>query len=302
LSQQGRVSDDLANFLLADHPAAADLETLLSASPLSEGAPMIVTPSATAPQRSPAEVDSPEPSAIVATIAPTWDDLVLPKKLIQQLQYLSRQAQARQAQADAPGLMVLLLGAGGTGKTTAAAILAADLQVPLSYVDLETLAPDEYPAVLTASPAENSSLLLVKQGEQWFGRKSQVEQTWLHQWWEWRQQVGLTRITTPRPDQIRPRWRQKFDAILTLPRPHAKARQQLWAQAFSPDIKTAKVDWAAIAQQLPLTGGEIHAIAQSIELDLRSRQRTTLTLSALRAAIALHQPHLAVPAATPADP
>lgn len=316
LSQQVRVSDALANFLLADHPTAATLEALLFDAPIADQVERMGIPtSASTDARSPAAtVDpvstpdsadseaiadgspaaaSPEPMpAVAGAIAPTWDDLVLPKKLIQQLQYLSRQAHVRPQQSSAPGLMVLLVGEPGTGKTTVAATIATELQVPLSCVELATLSPEDYPHSLTDSPAENSSLLLVKQGEQWFGRRSQVEQTWLHQWWQWRQQFGLTLVTTTAPDKIRPRWRQQFDVVLSLPRPQTQARQRLWERAFSPDLKTHKLDWAAIAQQLPLTGGEIHAIAQTVECDLRSRQRSTVTLSALRAAIALHQPHL----------
>lgn len=309
LSQQVRVSDELANFLLADHPAVKDLESLLSDSQL-DGEVEFVDPPRTTSQRSPTELvpiatpHSENPTAVadasepVVAIAHTWDDLVLPKKLIHQLQYIGRQAEARHHQTDAPGLIVLMLGEAGTGKTTAAATVAAKLQVPLSTVDLEALAPEDYPPILTDSPTESSSLLLVKHGEQWFGRKSQVEQTWLHQWWQWRQQFGLTLVAATSQDKIQPRWRQKFDMVLTLPRPQTKARQQLWERAFSPDIKTHKLDWATIAQQLPLTGGEIQAIAQTIEFDLRSRKRATVTLSAFRAALALHHPHLKLNEAT----
>ncbi|MEM9767600.1 MAG: hypothetical protein AAF892_06965 [Cyanobacteria bacterium P01_D01_bin.71] len=305
LSQQARVSDTLSNFLLADNPTVAELETLLSASSMVDEAIMVTPPSEAAPPLSsstgpmllspPATPSETPPSAMtdqIAAIAPTWTDLVLPKKLIWQLQYLSRQASARQAQADLSGLMVLVCGDGGTGKTLAAAAIATQLQVPLACVDLQALDLEDYPRILTDSPTETSSLLLVKHGEQWFGRKSQVEQSWLHQWWQWRQQFGLTLVTVASPEQIRPRWRQQFDVVLTLPRPHLRARQRLWKQAFAPDIKTHKLNWSAIAQQLPLTGGGIQTIAHTIELDLRSRKRATVTLSAFRAALQLHYPNL----------
>jgi hypothetical protein len=233
-------------------------------------------------------------------IAPVWNDLVLPKSVIRQLQYLGRQAIARHHETAIPGFMVLLVGAPGTGKTTAAQAIASDMQVPLSSIELETLTPEDYPDSLTASPSETSNLLLLKQGELWFGRQSQVETPWLHQWWQWRQQFGLTLVVTTAAHKILPHWRQKFDAVLTLPRPNAKARQQLWERAFSPKIKTHQLDWQAIAQQLPLTGGEICTLAQTIELDLQTRQRATVTLSALRAALALHHPHLEVTAAAKA--
>jgi hypothetical protein len=310
LSQQVRVSDRLANFLLADHPTADTLESLLASSSLNLTEPQ---PKSASQHQSTALVSLSVPEANSAghpeasatptpAIAPSWDDLVLPKSLVRQLQYLSRQAPARHQKTDIAGLMVLLGGAAGTGKTTAANAIAADMQMPLTCIDLETLTPEDYPDSLTASPSETSSLLLVKQAEQWFGRQSQLETPWLHQWWQWRQQFGLTLVVTTAPHKILPHWRQKFDVVLTLPRPDLKARQQLWSRAFSPKIKTHQLDWRAIAQQLPLTGGEICALAQTIELDLQTRQRATVTLSAFRAALALHHAHLEVTAAAKANP
>ncbi|MEM6713919.1 MAG: AAA family ATPase [Cyanobacteria bacterium P01_C01_bin.147] len=308
LSQQVRVSDKLANFLLANHPTEKALDSLLPEATL-EGDIDLIAPqpasgqsavTALVPVGTPESEQPPAPvrlTNLAPEIAPAWDNLVLPKQQVRQLQYLSRQAQARRQQSDVPGLIVLLLGAGGTGKTTAAATIAAELQLSLSCVDLAALTPEEYPTVLTDALSEQSGLLLVKHGEQWFGRQSQVEQAWLNQWWQWRQQFGLTLVAATTPDQILPRWRQQFDASLALPTPPAKARQRLWERAFSPHIKTHQLNWAAIAQQLSLTGGEIQALAQTVELDLRARQRATVTLSALRAALALYHPHLELTAA-----
>ena len=308
LSQQVRVSDDLASFLLADYPTATQLESLLTLSALDSAEDLAAAASsgentALVPLALPTtepQTGSESAATTTAAISSSWDDLVLPKSLVRQLQYLSRQASARHQRGDILGLMVLLVGAPGTGKTTAAGTIAADLQVPLSCLDLAALTPEEYPDSLTASPSETSSLLLVQQAEQWFGRRSQVEAPWLHQWWQWRQQFGLTLVSTTAPNKILPHWRQKFDVVLALPRPDAKARQQLWERAFAPKFKTHQLNWRAISQQLPLTGGEIFALAQTIELDLQTRQRATITLAAFRAALALHHPHLEVTAAAKA--
>lgn len=302
LSQQVRVSDDLANFLLADYPKAATLEAILADSGVDDAAflaPVETSAAATSntnthstPQADQNAPDQSPGDSSTQQIAIGWDNLVLTKKLIHQLQYLGRQAEQRQNHADLNGLIILFAGDAGTGKTIAAAAIASQINLPLSCVELEALTPDRYPNVLTDSPKENSSLLVVKQGEQWFGRKSQVEQDWLHQWWQWRKQFGLTLITVSNLEAVRPHWRQKFDGVLTFPRPDAKARQRLWQQAFAPELKTQNLDWSAIAKQLPLTGGEIWAIAQTIQLDLKARRRTTVTLQALRDALQLHHPQL----------
>ncbi|MGD1942241.1 MAG: hypothetical protein ACFB0G_13100 [Leptolyngbyaceae cyanobacterium] len=311
LSQQVRVSDELGNFLLADNPTAEALETVLSAATMNDivgltSENLAPVPSGTGPasvteegvtgegDRDTAAALPAPPAEALSAISGAWETLVLPKKLIRQLQYVSRQAQQRRQQTDLTGLMVLLVGAAGTGKTLAAATMAIQGQMSLTCVDLQTLSPEGYPRILTDSPTENASLLLVKQGEQWFGRQSQVEQSWLHQWWQWRQQFGLTLVTVTDLARVRPSWRQQFDTVLTFPHPQAKARHRLWQQAFDPDVNIDKLDWAAIAQQLPLTGGEIQAIAQTIQLDLQARGRHAVTLTALRDALQLHHPHLSV--------
>lgn len=306
LSQQVRVTDELANFLLADNPKASALEALLADTAVEakdlltaeESLPDILERS---PQPKPdttsltsATASTPTSSDANEQIAISWDDLVLPKKLIQQLQYLGRQAVQRQQQPHLRGLMILLVGDMGTGKTTAAAAIAAQLQVPLACVELTLLSSDHYPSVLTDAPSENSSLLLLKQGSQWFGRQAQVESSWLHQWWQWRQQFSLTLVSVTHLEAVRPSWRQQFDGIIGFPRPEAKARQRLWQQAFTAEFKTHKLDWAAIARQLPLTGGEIQAIAQTVQLDLQERHRSTVTLQSLRAALHLHCPQMSL--------
>lgn len=318
LSQQVRVTDSVVNYLLADAPdpqklqllptdALAKYEPFGKASPVdsltTDAVPQVAsheTANLTNPNALAVAAESAESAVDAEAIAVSeqpsaalWDSLVLPQKLIRQLQHLSRQAVQRQQHRDIPGLIVLLVGGSGTGKTATAGAIAADLGYPLTCVDLETLAPDNYPDVLMESPSADPSLLLVKQGEQWFGRISQVEQSWLKQWWQWRQQhYGLTLITTHALPAVRPSWRQKFDGILTLTPPGPKARQRLWSQAFPPSLKTRDVDWGYLAKHMPLTGGDIQAIARTVQMDLQARNQSTLTLRALRDAIALHHPQI----------
>ncbi|NER79036.1 MAG: hypothetical protein F6K42_05540 [Leptolyngbya sp. SIO1D8] len=321
LSQQVRVTDAVANYLLADTPNLQKLHLSLNQAD-THLAPFFEVDSAAstssrnilptgdaagsgkaagddngADDIASLKADEPEVAqhlpASAQTVEAPWQQLVLPQTLIRQLQHLSRQGRQRQQHQEASGLIVLLVGVSGTGKTISAATVATDLGLPLTCVDLEVLSLDSYPTILTDAPTEDPSLLLLKQGEHWFGRNPQVEQTWLHQWWQWRQQLhGLTLVSVHELPVVRPRWRQKFDGILTFSRPDTKARRRLWEQAFSPDIKTQSLDWAEMAKQLPLTGGEIGAIAQTIQLDLQARNQSTVTLRALRDAMKLHYPHI----------
>lgn len=298
LSQQVRLTDGVINYLLADVPDPARLQSALPAKSVS--APVAGTPDdsadgadGTAGPPSLAEVHDDEPSLSSQQVERSWDQLVLPAKLIQQLQHLVPQAAQRQTSKDLGGLVVLLVGDHGTGKTLAAGTLAAALETSLTCVDLNALSPEDYPSVLTDAPDEGTSLLLVKQGEQWFGRKPQVHLTWLHQWWQWRKQhYGLTLVTTYALQAIKPSWRQKFDGILSFPCPDTQSRRQLWQQALTSTLKTHTVDWDGLAEKIPVTGGDISAIAKTVHIDLQARSQKTLTLKALKAAIALHHPQI----------
>ncbi|MEL6382407.1 MAG: hypothetical protein AAFQ89_08035 [Cyanobacteria bacterium J06626_18] len=311
LSQQVRVTDSVVNYLLADTPDPVSLQRILEQavaedtlfagvnSSQPEASSNITAANDVAKNEQDGDQDKAADCKSLAmatqSVETLWEHLVLPQKLIKQLQHLSRQAAQRQAQPETLGLVVLLIGASGTGKTTAAGAIAADLELPLTCVDLESLSLENYPSVLTDTPTDDPSLLLVKQGQQWFGRTPQVEKSWLHQWWQWRQRhYGLTLVAAHTLTAVRASWRQRFDGILTLPRPDEKARRRLWAQSFPPDRKTRSVDWDALAQQVSLTGGEIQVIAQTASMDLQARNQSTLTLRALRDAIQLHHPQIDV--------
>ena len=307
LSQQVRVTDTVVNYLLADTPDPKTLQLMLDqtvpegelfsrVSSSSPTARVLLTEANDTDSDACSKTADSKPLCVTSqTVETPWEHLVLPQKLIQQLQHLSRQATQRQIHPDMPGLMILLVGESGTGKTVSAGAIAAELGLPLTCVDLESLSLENYPSILTDTPTDDPSLLLLRQGEQWFGRNPQVEQAWLNQWWQWRQQHnGLTLVAVHRLPAVRPSWRQKFDGILTLPRPDAKARRQLWEQSFPSELKTRNLDWATLAQQVTLTGGEIQTIAQTAQLDLKARNQSTLTLRALREAILLHHPQVDV--------
>lgn len=275
LSQQVKLTDGLINYLLSETPEPAALDHLLAED-------------ATPPEEDLSWVSS----TVTAT---TWEQLVLPQKLLHQLQGLSRQAVQRYASAEVSGLMVLLVGPPGTGKATAARAIAVDVGSSLACLDLETVAADNDADMLIEEISEPSAVFLVENGGHWLGRSRDrdLDPALVYQWWQRQQQTrGLTLVTTPHLHQIRPHWRQQFDAILHFPRPDAKARRQLWKQAVPEDIKVSGLSWSSVAKQLPLTGGEIATVAQTALLECRAAGRSTLTLTHLRRALELHYPHL----------
>jgi hypothetical protein len=268
LNQQIRVAEPVVNYLLSARPSS---EVPGEAAP-EEPAPLLTVPK---------------------TVTVGWSSLVLPKPVLSTLKYLSRQASQRQKSEQATGLMVLLTGQAGTGKTLAAMAIAADLQQSLRVVDLAIFAADHDSELLTPATTAESHLLLLEQGDRWFGRHATPEPTELAHWWqEQRQSQGITLVTAERVEAIRPYWRQRFDAIVQLPMPNAKAREQLWALAWPATTKFRGIDWPWVAQQLPLTGGQIQAIATTGQMDLKARKRATLTWAALRRAVLVHHPQI----------
>ncbi len=295
LSQQVKVAEPLVNYLLSEHPNPAILEAFINQDKAEPPAPAIEL-SAIAASTS----DAPPPPSAAAsvlqsisqTVEADWDHLILPKALGQQLQYLGRQAGQRQ-RLGVPGLVVLLVGAAGTGKTMAAGAIAADLDQSFTCLDLAAIAAEHHDTAIIDLSTEGDSLLLVQRGERWFGRAGTVSDPDLHHWWQQRQQVhGLTLVSVRQGEWVRPYWRQQFDAVLSFPQPDKKARLRLWQQSFPPDVQTPGIDWASIAHAWVLTGGEIQAIAQTAVLELRATAKTTLTLTQLRAAATLHYPSL----------
>jgi hypothetical protein len=311
LSQQVRLSDAVANYLLAASPTpqvpdfGSDHAGTFVPAPRAD-APWSSTPGEEDTLAHPPEADEEgqriadgtdgeEGPQLVATPhipCGNWETLILPRSLKSQLRSLARQGQQRQPSPTALGLVVLWAGPAGTGKTTAATAIATDMAAALAVLNLHRVLPQEEATLLDSSVADGRPLL-VQGGDRWFGRHATATAAQLHSWWQQRQRTsGLTVVTVTHIQAIRPRWRQRFDAILMFPRPDCRARQKLWQQVWPASIIPKDIDWRWVARQLPLTGGEIVAIAQTAHLELQARQRRTLTLKALRDAIALHHPHL----------
>ncbi|MCY7393361.1 MAG: hypothetical protein LH647_18260, partial [Leptolyngbyaceae cyanobacterium CAN_BIN12] len=74
--------------------------------------------------------------------------------------------------------------------------------------------------------------------------------------------ISLTIFSTDRKELIKPSWQQLMSQILTFPKPNQSSRFTLWQQAFPTQVTLADdIDWNALAR-LPLSAGEIQAIAR----------------------------------------
>ncbi len=252
LSASIKLADGLIDYLLADHPTPHALDRLLQGS-IQLGLPITQS---------------------IPTV--DWADLVLPDSLLQSLQHLSQRLTLTDQVAQwgfesaspgvmpSPGTVVLLAGTAGTGKTMAAGAIAHSLQWPLHQVDLAQVDPTATTALLKELTRLMPSLLLIKSAQVWLNRSTPLAAAQLHQFLAHRHSLpSLTLLSVAHAESVALRWRSHLDQQLLFPKPKACDRLRLWKQAFPPPAPLAPdLDWNLLAQQLPLSGGEIRAIAR----------------------------------------
>ncbi len=275
LSRHLRLTEDLTTYLLSEAPDPDTLESWAIAPAGGVG----------------------ESSEIPAE---RWENLVLPQPQLTQLQTVAAAARATD------GAMVLLTGPSGTGKTLAAKVLAADLELLLVIVDLATIAPDADGAIPELEDLANlpPCVLLLKNSTNWFGRNPTLAAALVQSWAiQRRHQPGLTLLSSPYLQSIKPSWRRSLAGVIEFPRPDAEAREVLWKRAMPPGVKKERtLRWPQVAQQLPLTGGEIATLAQTAIALAQQTAPPMLTVDCLHQALALHHPGMTLPKAKAARP
>ncbi|NDJ18453.1 AAA family ATPase [Myxacorys almedinensis] len=222
--------------------------------------------------------------------------LVLPDRLKESLWQLSDRiafgvqvddAWGFRQRGELPGAVALLVGAAGTGKTTAVRTIAHRLDLPFSDVDVALLTPSEQILALEALTIDAPTVLLICSAEQWIGRSACVVPVEIAQFFRTRRsQRSLTFLSVRSLPAMRAEVRSHLHVVLTFSHPNPAARLLLWKQAFAPPAPLAEdIDWQWLAEKFVLTGGEIGAIARSAAFFAAREGATKIGMSHLTKAL-----------------
>jgi SpoVK/Ycf46/Vps4 family AAA+-type ATPase len=172
------------------------------------------------------------------------------------------------------GVAALFAGPSGTGKTLAAEILAADLQLDLFRIDLSAVVSKyigetekNLRAVFDAAE-RNGSVLFFDEADALFARRSEIKDSHdryanlevnflLQRMEDYR---GLAVLASNRKDVIDEAFLRRLRFIVEFPFPDAKQRGRIWLNVFPPEAPQDGLDFVALSR-LEVAGGSIRNIA-----------------------------------------
>jgi hypothetical protein len=213
-----------------------------------------------------------------------WTDLILPDLQTDALRQIAAQVRQRSIVygcwgfADrytrGLGVTALFAGASGTGKTLAAEVIAADLDLDLYQIDLagvvsKYIGETEKNLRRIFDAAEDSgAVLLFDEADALFGKRSDVrdshdryanlEVSYLLQRME--SYRGLAILTTNMKQALDSAFLRRIRFIVQFPFPGAAERRRIWERVFPKQAPAGTLDYARLAQ-LNVAGGLIRNIA-----------------------------------------
>lgn len=215
-----------------------------------------------------------------------WNDLVLPRRVINQLRELAARARYRErvltdwrmrpGGGRGRGVTALFAGESGTGKTMTAEVIADDLGLDLYSVNLAAVV-DKYVGEteknlerIFAEASGVNAVLLFDEADAVFGKRSEVrdahdryaniESAYLLQRME--SFDGLAVLATNLRANLDDAFIRRLDAIVDFPTPDEDARRALWLRCFdSPAPCSDDLDVDYLARSFTLSGGNIRSAA-----------------------------------------
>jgi ATP-dependent 26S proteasome regulatory subunit len=214
-----------------------------------------------------------------------WTDLVLPAATLNRVTEIVAAIRCRhvvysewgfeQRIASGKGLKVLFAGASGTGKTMAAGVIAKDLGLDLYKIDLSGVVSKyigetekNLDRIFRAAHCSNA-ILFFDEADALFGRRSEVkdahdryaniEVAYLLQKVE--DHEGVVILASNLSRNIDDAFSRRMHYVVEFPMPDEQQRERLWRGMFPPQVPLAPdVDFAFLAKQFPLAGGDIRNV------------------------------------------
>ena len=172
------------------------------------------------------------------------------------------------------GISVLFAGSPGTGKTMAAEILAAKLDLPMYRIDLSQVVnkyigeTEKNLKRLFDAADISDTLLFFDEADALFGRRTEVkdahdryanlEISYLLERME--RFKGLAILATNRKQDLDEAFLRRLRYIVDFPLPDLKERQRIWHQVIPERVDASQLDFDFLAEQFPLAGGHIRSI------------------------------------------
>jgi hypothetical protein len=225
----------------------------------------------------------------------TFDDLVVPSSLRNQLQEIASQLRHRQQVYDewgfgardrrGLGIAALFSGESGTGKTLAAEAIANEARLDLYRIDLacvvsKYIGETEKNLSRVFDAAEHSgAVLLFDEADALFGKRSEVkdshdryaniEVAFLLQRVE--SYGGLAILTTNMKSALDRAFLRRIRFVVQFPFPDDTAREEIWRRQFPPQAPVDRIDFTALSR-LQLSGGNIRSVALNAAFHAAARQ------------------------------
>lgn len=172
------------------------------------------------------------------------------------------------------GLSALFAGPPGTGKTMAAEVIAAELDLPLYRIDLSQVVnkyigetEKNLRRVFDAADASDV-ILFFDEADALFGKRTEVkdahdryanlEISYLLERME--RFKGLAVLATNRKQDLDEAFLRRLRFVVDFPLPGEEERRRIWRQMMPPHAEATEIDFDFLARQFPLAGGHIRSI------------------------------------------
>ena len=237
----------------------------------------------------------------------TWDDLIVSERQAESLKAIVAHVRHRALvhgdwgfagkSSRGLGISALFTGPSGTGKTTAAEVLANELCLDLYRIDLSTVVSkyigetEKNLRRIFDAAETGAAILLFDEADALFGKRSEVkdshdryanmEVSYLLQKME--EYRGLAILTSNLRDSLDSAFMRRLRFVIEFPFPSIEQRKDIWVRAFPDGAPTVQLDFQKLSR-INLSGGNIKNVAM-VGAFLAAEEGVAIQMKHLSAAV-----------------